>query len=315
MASSLRNTLLAVGTLAVLFGTAMADPNGEPAQNSGDVIMPPPPVYQANSVTVVEHLGTKLPLDARFRVIDLAGGTIDGKTMTLGEVLAGDLPSILTFNYADCPMLCSQMLNGLVNGLPVAAKPGPLVGADGDVAFNIGKQFRIVTIALDPGQAVEKTRAMRARYAERVPGGAVPDRGWTFLVPELPGDATQIQRVADAVGFNYTYIEDRAEWAHPAAFVFLSSAGAITRYVYGVAFEGDSLRESIFKAGLAEASTATGFMFRCYHYDPGAKDHSRAGVIALRIGAASCIVLLAGFGFALLRKRNGSRGDRRREVT
>jgi protein SCO1 len=290
--------LFATGVLAVaLLGSAVAQPAGKPARiNAGDTIMAPPPVFQGNGVTVDEHLGRKLPLDARFR-------THDNKVVTLGEVLTGDLPTILTFNYSDCPMLCSQQLNGLTAAMPEAAKLGP-AGADKDLALVLGEHYRIVTISLEPNETLVKLNKMRDRYLERVK--AKPDTQWTYLVPEVAGDDQSIRRVAEAVGFQYTYIADRAEWAHPAAYIFLSSAGAITRYLYGIEFEPQVLRESIFKAGIAESASSAGFMFRCYHYDPSAKDHSRAGVLALRIGAASCIAVLAVFGVLMFRRRKSS---------
>ena len=295
MASRAR-ALVTTGVLAVLVGTAAAHPGEETSDrgNSGDVIVAPPPAYQANSVTVTEHLGAKLPLDAIFR-------DQRGIPVKLGDVIGGDVPTILTFNYADCPMLCNQQLTGLVAGLPPAATPAPMIGADKPVGFVLGEHYRIVTIMLEPAQPLEKTQRMRGLYLERA---KAPDNAWTFLSAAIPGDGSQIQRVAEAVGFSYTYIPERAEWAHPAAFIFLSSTGAITRYVYGIELPPDVFRESIFKAGLAEPATASGFMFRCYHYDPTANDHSRAGLLALRVGAAaSCVVLIAGFALALFRRR------------
>jgi protein SCO1/2 len=289
--------LITTGLLAALASGAAAHPDGKPArENAGETIVAPPPVYQGNGVTVDEHLGTKLPLDAKFR-------THEGKLVTLGEVLAGDLPTILTFNYSSCPMLCSQQLNGLTHAMPEAAKPGPTNGAaDKDLAMVLGEHYRIVTISLEPNETLTRLNRMRTQYLERVGEGVRRDK-WTYLVAETAGDDSAIRRVADAVGFKYTYIEDRAEWAHPAAFIFLSSAGAITRYLYGIEFEPQLLRETIFKAGIAESSTSVGFMFRCYHYDPAAKDHSRAGVLALRIGAASAIAVLAVLGVFAFRRR------------
>jgi len=38
--------------------------------------------------------------------------------VTLGDVMRGDLPAILTFNYSDCPMLCNVQLTGLTTALP-----------------------------------------------------------------------------------------------------------------------------------------------------------------------------------------------------
>ena len=244
--------LAIAGPAAHAHGTGDA-PAKAPAPD--DEILAPPPTYQANGVTVDEHVGARVPLDARFR-------TQDGALTTLGDVLRGGLPAILTFNYSDCPMLCSVQLNGLTAALPKVgtrgASPDP---SKGDVQFRAGAQFRIVTIDLEPNETLEKAQKMRDRYLERLPEDqrAVARAGWTFLIAAVPGDATQIARVADAVGFRYTYIKDRAEWAHPAALIFLSAAGAVTRYVYGIEFDPQVLRASIYKAGLAEPSAAAGF--------------------------------------------------------
>jgi protein SCO1/2 len=270
-----------------------------------DVAPPPPPTYEANNVEVIEKLGAQVPLDARFE-------THDGKSVRLGDVLAGDLPTILSFNYADCPQLCNQQLSGMVKALPELAIPRKGFGPDGEreTVFRLGTQFRVVSISLDPAETRATLEKMRDRYIDRVvqsPSLAgtrdAARAGWTFL----RGDSADIARVAAAVGFRYAYIADRDEWAHPAALIMLSSKGTVTRYVGGIEFPDDVMRESILKAGLAEASTATGFIFRCYHWDPDAKDHSRAGVIALRIGAAGFLVLLVtGLGILHLTRRASS---------
>lgn len=298
-------TILA-GVLAVCARTGAADPVDH-GPSAGETIVAPPPTFQGSAATVTEHLGQTLPLDATFR-------TQDGKRVTLREIVTGDLPTILTFNYADCPMLCSQQLNGLTAAMPAIAKRGPVPGSPDQLAFALGEHYRIVTISLEPDESLAKLVKMRGKYLERLTtlfhddGARAEQRaaGWTFLT----GDAASVKRVADAVGFGYAYVPERAEWAHPAAFMFLSSAGVITRYVYGIEL-GDSLAESIYKAGLAEPATATGFMLRCYHWDPNANDHSRAGVLALRIGAASAVAILAGFGILQLVYRR----RQKREVT
>ena len=268
---------------------------------------PPPPTYKGNGATVDEQLGAQVPLDTHFR-------TADGKHVTLGEVLGGELPTILTFNYSSCPMLCSLQLNGLSTALPAIAEPGPAPagGKAGNVAFRIGVQYRIVTIDLEPTESLATIQKMRDRYIDRLPEAqrAAARAGWTFLVADLPGDGAAIRRVADAVGFHYTYIPERAEWAHPAALIFLSSAGAVTRYVYGIEYEPAMMRETLFKAGQAESSTAVGFLNRCYHFDPDANSHVRAGVLALRVGAAGFIVLLiALFGVLYLVKKHRRHGE------
>jgi protein SCO1/2 len=289
------NSITALAGVAGVLGLAAATPAVVLAAPD-DEILAPPPTYQANGVTVDEHVGGRVPLDAKFR-------TQDGTPVTLGEVLRGELPAILTFNYSDCPMLCSVQLNGLTAALPRVGQPGPSPArtagspdatAGRDVVFRVGRQFRIVTIDLEPNETLEKAAAMRRRYIERLPEDqrAAALTGWTFLIAATPGDAAAIRKVADAVGFRYTYIKDRAEWAHPAALILLSAAGVVTRYLYGIEFEPAVMRESIYKAGIAEPASAVGFMLRCYHYDPGANSHARAGVLALQIGAAGFLVLL-----------------------
>ena len=268
-------TSAALLTLAFA-STAAAHPAGDDEQ-----VLPAAPGYKGNDVKVDEKLGAKVPLDARFE-------TSDGASVSLADMLRGELPVILTFNYSDCPMLCSLQLNGLTAALPRLAP------------WQVGKQFKIVTIDLEPNEPLAKLAKLKARYMERLGSSGDPG-GWTFL----HGDEAAIRRVADAVGFHYTYIPERAEWAHPAALIFLATNGAVTRYVYGIEFAPEMMRESILKAGQAEPSTAVGFMNRCYHYDPDANSHARAGVLALRIGAAGFVVLLlSGLGVLHLVRRS-----------
>ena len=287
--------------LAVMAQPVLAHPGERTAPQAPDEeILAPPPTYKANDVTVTEKLGEKLALDAKFR-------DQDGKLVTLGEVLhgagdgAGELPTILTFNYSDCPMLCSLQLNGLSKVLPAIAEK-----QDGSM-FRVGGQYRIVTIDLEPNESLEKVGKMREKYLERLPENQreLARKGWTFLVAETKGDGAAIRRVADSVGFSYTYIKERAEWAHPAALIFVSVKGTVTRYVYGIEFEPSVMRESLFKAGQAESASAVGFMNRCYHFDPDANNHSREGVLALRVGAAGFVVLLlAGLGMIHVIRRS-----------
>lgn len=279
---------IAFGALAALV-VAMTPAAAKPAAPDED-IPPPPPTYKAGGVTVDERVGGRIPLDARFR-------TQDGTLTTLGELLSDGLPAILTFNYSDCPMLCSVQLNGLTAALPAvgASGPSPEPGkAERDAQFRVGAQFRILTIDLEPSETLDKARAMRERYLARLPEDQrdLARKGWTFLIAATPGDGAAIRRVADAVGFRYTYIADRAEWAHPAALILLSAKGMVTRYIYGIEYDPAVLRTSIYKAGVSEPGSAVGFLLRCYHFDPNANSHARAGVTAMRFGAAGFVILL-----------------------
>ena len=283
---------LALGVIGPTPALGHPTPAGDGARAAAaapdDDIPAPPPTFQAGGVTVDERVGGRIPLDAAFR-------TQDGTHTTLRELFRGGLPVVLTFNYSDCPMLCSVQLNGLTAALPRVGERGPSPDPTrGDTQFRVGAQFRIVTIDLEPNETLDKVRAMRERYLARLPEDQrdLARTGWTFLVAATPGDDAAIRRVADAVGFRYTYIADRAEWAHPAALILLSASGVVTRYVYGIEYEPAMLRASIYKAGLAEPAAAVGFLLRCYHFDPDANSHARAGVLAMRLGAAGFLLVL-----------------------
>jgi hypothetical protein len=81
----------------------------------------------------------------------------------------------------------------------------------------------------------------------------------------------------------------------------------VTRYLHGIEYEPAVLRESIYKAGIAEPAAAVGFLLRCYHFDPDANSHARAGVLALRFGAAGFVVVLLFALGAMHRSRRGKR--------
>jgi protein SCO1/2 len=244
-------------------------------------------------IRVEERLGAKVPLELRFR--DHAG-----RQRTLGELVRGDLPVILTFNYSDCPMLCSLQLNGFVAALPA-------------MSLRAGAQFRIVTVVLDPQEEPTRAAETREAYLGKLDAGqaglrasAERDDGWTFLVADRPGDGAAIRRLAESVGFGYRYVTERGEWAHPATLVFLSASGMVTRYVHGIQYEQGVLDVSVMKAGIAEPSAAAGFLQRCFHYNPDANSQVAAGVSLMRYGAAAfASLVVGGLILAHLLRRSG----------
>lgn len=295
-------TLLASAGVALAFATpswASSGSGESSAASAGatDYVPPSPPTFKGDKVSVEEKLGAMVPGNLKFR-------DHTGRVVTLGEVLRGDLPTILTFNYSDCPMLCSLQLNGLTAVLDEVATPAALdeaaaarpdlVQVGRKATFKLGGHFRVLTVVLEPTQALTKTQATRQSYLDRLSekDRELAAKGWTFLSALDPNDSRAIAALADSVGFHYTYVRERAEWAHPAALIFLSTAGTVTRYVHGTQFEAPLIRESIVKAGLSEPATAIGFMNRCYHFDPDANNHSRAGVLTLRVGAVAFLGLM-----------------------
>src|SRR4051812_22628536 len=83
-------------------------------------------------VGIAQHLNQQVPLDLTF--------TDDaGKQVQLGEYF-GKRPAILALVYYQCPMLCSEELNGLVSALQM-------------VSFRPGKDFDIIVESIDPTES------------------------------------------------------------------------------------------------------------------------------------------------------------------
>src|SRR5439155_3928414 len=118
-----------------------------------------------------------------------------GKAVALRDYF-GSKPVILVLAYFRCPRLCSQVLNGLVDGLR-------------KIDYEIGKEFTVVTVSIDPREPPELAAAKKAAYVQQYgrPGAAA---GWHFLT----GDEPAIRRLAEAVGYRYFYDAPRDQYAH-----------------------------------------------------------------------------------------------------
>ena len=75
-------------------------------------------------VGIDQKLNNSVPLDLTFR-------DETGQTVKLAQFF-GNGPVILSLVYYNCPMLCTQVLNGMERSLK-------------DVPMDIGKQFSVVT--------------------------------------------------------------------------------------------------------------------------------------------------------------------------
>jgi len=293
MASRSTHALLALGALFAL-GPAVAHAHGADDGSGlapGDFVPQSEQTAQLESVGLTEQLGASLPLATPFR-------DQDGKDVVLGDYFKDELPVILTFNYSSCPMMCSQQLHALA---------AALVKLD----FTPGHEFRIVTIDLESRESPAKVHEMRDKFLADMPADRrdAALRGWTYLVARTPGDDGGIKAVADTVGFHYRYIPERSEYAHPAALIFVSSRGEVTRYAGDVVYPPDMLHASIVSAGIAEKSTTFGFVMTCFHFESAG--HPHVAVVAVRIAAIAFIVVFfsaLGLWRFLARSRSSQHG-------
>jgi protein SCO1/2 len=266
--SLVRTVSTAVLGAAVVF-SAGAHAAPVPAKDQLDRIEPLP--ERLRGVDVREHLGDMVAKGATF--IDEGG-----RHVSLADFLDGQHPVILTLNYSRCPMLCSLELNGLVGGMK---------GVD----FTVGKDFRIVTVVLDPNEKPEEARASKSRYVRQY-GRGEAERGWHFLT----GSEANIRAVADSVGFSFGFNEARNEYVHPAAIILLSPQGKITRYLYGIEYNPKTLRLSLAESGEGKIGTSVDkLVLYCFHYDETEGRYAPVAMNIMRVGGGLTVALLGCF--------------------
>jgi protein SCO1/2 len=254
-------------SLAMLFFTVAAE--GLAADSS----LPP----ALREVRFDQKLNAQVPLD-----IALTDET--ERSVTLAEY-CHDKPVILVLAYFRCPMLCDQVLNGLVRALL-------------DLPFDAGKEFDVIVVSFDaretPAMAAAKKQTLLDRYGR--PGAAA---GWHLLT----GTEESIRRLTDAVGFRYSYDAKNDQFAHAAGIVLLTPAGKVSRYFYDVRYSTRDLRLGLVEASANRiGSLADQVLLYCFHYDPQEGKYGPTIMNLVRLAGILTVIVIGSFVFALYRR-------------
>ncbi|MBC8328186.1 MAG: SCO family protein [Planctomycetes bacterium] len=272
MSTSLR--ALAQPTVAGLLWGALAA--------AAPALQAPGPLPADARIGIEERLGAQVPLELGF--LDH-----EGAPTRLGELFPGDgRPVLLTMNYSGCPQLCSAQLDGLVESLRAVER-------------DPGRDFRVVTVSIDPEESPQTAAATRGRYlADYGRDGA----DWSFLT----GDEASIRALADAVGFQYVFVPVTGEFAHVAALFLLTPAGRVARYLYGVRYEPRTLQLSLAETAAGELrSTTDKILLYCFQYDPAEGSYAPAVRNLTQVFGAVLVVALGGFLLKLFRQESRNR--------
>src|SRR5205814_4875106 len=98
-------------------------------------------------------------------------------------------------------------------------------------------------------------------------------RGWHFLT----GQEDSIHRLADAVGFRYTYDPATKQYVHASGVMVLTPKGRIARYFYGLEYSARDLRLGLVEASAGRiGSRADQLLLYCFHYDPATGKYGAA---------------------------------------
>src|ERR1700716_970788 len=126
--------------------SAMQDSNLKPALPGG-----------LAGVGIDQKLDQQIPLDVTFK-------DEFGRTVALRDFFKAGKPVILAPVYYRCPMLCTQILNGVAGALKA-------------VSLNPGQDFEVVAVSFDPKDTPELAASKKESYLKRYnrPGSA---NGW-----------------------------------------------------------------------------------------------------------------------------------------
>jgi protein SCO1/2 len=247
---------------------------------SGGGIMGPPVNQRPPGLEFVgieQHLNAEVSGDLEFR--DELGNPVK-----LADYFGHGRPVILNLGYYQCPMLCSELLQGLVGSMKA-------------LTFDLGKDFDVVTVSFDPRETTERAAAKKRDILNRY-GRANADRGWHFLT----GRADQINALTKSVGFEYQFDPRTEQYAHAAAIVMLTPDRHVSGYFYGVEFSPKDLR-----LGLVEASEdrigniGDQVLLYCYHYDPRTGKYGAVINNILKLSALLTMLILGTFMFVMFR--------------
>ncbi|HWG20779.1 MAG TPA: SCO family protein [Terracidiphilus sp.] len=275
---TLRTAAVAAAVAIVFAPALMAQVSGYGEKQMGPANTKSPILEK---VGIAQHLNQQLPLNLAF--------TDDaGKQVQLASYF-GKKPAILALVYYQCPMLCSEELNGLTSAL-LMVDEAP------------GRDFNVIVVSIDPTEGTDLAAAKKRSYLIRY-GHPETANGWHFLTGTQPN----IDALTKAVGFGYVKIPGPdgklTQFAHASSIQLVTPEGKLAQYYMGVEYSPKDLR-----LGLAEAShnrigsPVDNILTYCYHYDPGTNKHSLIVARVVQLGGLVTMISLGGFMFVMFRR-------------
>ena len=163
------------------------------------------------------ELNTQMPLDTPFT-------DETGRAVKLADYFHEQKPVVLAFVYYGCPMMCTQLEQGVVGALKM-------------LSFNPGRDYEVVFVSFDDRDTVEMAAQKKASAMAKFhrPETAT---GWHFLT----GSKESIAAVTNAANFHFNFDAKQNLFAHASGLLMLTPDGRISRYIYGVEIPGRDVR-------------------------------------------------------------------------
>ncbi|MDP3981465.1 MAG: SCO family protein [Chlamydiota bacterium] len=228
-------------------------------------------------IGIDQRLNEMLPLDAMLY-------DEEAQPVKLSRYF-GEKPVILTLVYYECPMLCTQVLSGLVTCLRA-------------LPFKVGKEFSILTVSFDPGEKSSLALEKKKNYLQELHQAGAQE-GWHFLTADQPS----IDAITQAVGFRYDYDAKTDQFAHASAIMVITPNGKISKYFYGIEYAPRDLKFAILEASNNKiGSFQDRVLLYCYHYDPVTGKYGLSIMNLIRVAGGMTVVAIGLFIITMLRR-------------
>ena len=240
-----------------------------------------------NKVGIAQRLNEQLPLALTFT-------DDEGKQVQLASYF-GKKPAILALVYYQCPMLCSEELNGLTGALQM-------------VKLEPGKDFNVIVVSIDPSEGTDLAASKKRSYLKRY-GRPETASGWHFMT----GTQENIDALTKAVGFGYVKIPGPdgrlTQFAHASSIQIVTPEGKLAHYYMGVEYSPKDLRLGLVEASANRiGSPVDNILTYCYHYDPTVNKHTLIIARVVQLGGLVTVFTLGGFMLTMFRKDARSNG-------
>ena len=203
-----------------------------------------------DQIGLYEQQGQVIPLDLSFT-------NEYGQTVLLKELIH-TTPTIITFNYFDCPSLCSPQLQAVASVLnKLDLKPYI--------------EYKTITISISPHDTVQKALEKKQSLLKSI-HKPFPVQTWNFLT----SNQTTIDTITHALGFKYEKrIKDGVvDYLHPAAIMVVTPKGRVSRYLNGITYLPFDLKLALLEASEEKSNpTIAKTLLYCFAYDAKSKTY------------------------------------------
>lgn len=241
--------------------------------NPGDNLNNPWQESLVTDIGVIQKLNDTIPTD--LPLIDEQGNAVN-----LADFYKAGRPVVLNLGYNRCPVVCGLMLKQLADTV-------------GDTGLDMGEDYVILNISIDPNETPEHSRKTRedAEAMLKKNGAAFDADGWRFLT----ADQQTIDTLTDAVGFQYFYIPPQNEFGHPSMIVLTTGDATISRYLTGTTYDSKTLRLSLVEASEGKVGSILDQAFlTCFRWDPEANNYAATAKFIMMTGGVVTMLAIGG---------------------